>query len=267
MDSVAQQRSALLKAALEPTDEEKVVMRQCASDSFWYRALPLSVVLGAATRVLFARGVLKPSARFGIWPQYGGAVLLGYIIGKVSFIGEYKRRLEALPGASARIQWRQDAVRRILQSDTPAGSFDSSGIRSDFGSNIQPQTSVQGPNTNYSAPSQYEAPQAEGLDDYYRPSLDSPGADYRSSLETPAPAAQRSVSYKELREQNRANHGMAPRPGSDRFSNLGPPSPPSPSLAPSYQQPREPSQIGPSGDFDRTGTRKQTNKYGDVWEV
>ncbi|XP_048398588.1 OCIA domain-containing protein 2 isoform X2 [Stegostoma tigrinum] len=50
---------------------EKVgkIIRECKSESFWYRALPLSLASMLATQGLLYKGILSPSKRFGSIPK------------------------------------------------------------------------------------------------------------------------------------------------------------------------------------------------------
>ena len=62
--------------------EEIAISRQCQSDSFWQRALPLSLVFGASVRLAGISGVLK-NPTFG---KVFAAGLVGFGLGKVSYI-------------------------------------------------------------------------------------------------------------------------------------------------------------------------------------
>ena len=59
----------------EMTEEERRVFRECQTESFWYRAMPLAVGAGLITQMLISRGALTTSTRFGslpkVWQMYG----------------------------------------------------------------------------------------------------------------------------------------------------------------------------------------------------
>ncbi|KAJ8277119.1 hypothetical protein GJAV_G00071670 [Gymnothorax javanicus] len=55
------------------------VIKECQEESFWYRALPLSLTSLAVTGALLYRGVLLPNKRFGPFPKLAVAGILGFI--------------------------------------------------------------------------------------------------------------------------------------------------------------------------------------------
>ena len=69
------------KQMMEFSMEEIAVSRQCQSESFWYRALPLGVALSAVVQVAGKMGWAKYS--FG---KAFAAGLLGFGIGKLSYV-------------------------------------------------------------------------------------------------------------------------------------------------------------------------------------
>ena len=62
--------------------EEIAISRQCQSESFWQRALPISLVFGASVRLAGIWGILK-NPTFG---KVFAAGMVGFGIGKVSYI-------------------------------------------------------------------------------------------------------------------------------------------------------------------------------------
>ncbi|KAM7009024.1 OCIA domain-containing protein 1 [Tautogolabrus adspersus] len=83
-----------------PTEEEKMVFRECNNESFWYRSVPFSVVSMAVTQALVARGTLTGSPRFGTLPKVAFAGFCGYLAGKMSYMKtcqEKFKRLENSP--------------------------------------------------------------------------------------------------------------------------------------------------------------------------
>ncbi|KAI1886609.1 hypothetical protein AGOR_G00197570 [Albula goreensis] len=50
-------------------DQVRAIFRECQEESFWYRALPLSLGGLAVTGALLYNGVLVPSKRFGPFPK------------------------------------------------------------------------------------------------------------------------------------------------------------------------------------------------------
>uniref|UniRef100_A0A3Q4AU62 OCIA domain-containing protein n=1 Tax=Mola mola TaxID=94237 RepID=A0A3Q4AU62_MOLML len=66
-------------------DDLKKVWKECQDESFWYRALPLSLGSMAVTGGLIYNGVWKASKRFGPFPKLAVAGILGFAVGKASY--------------------------------------------------------------------------------------------------------------------------------------------------------------------------------------
>jgi len=73
------------QAASPISDEERAVIQECQSESFWYRSLPISGVLAASAHLAVQRGVLRPSASYGSGPKVILASIVGYFAGKFSY--------------------------------------------------------------------------------------------------------------------------------------------------------------------------------------
>lgn len=77
-------------------EDVRKVWRECQEESFWYRALPLSVTSMAVTGGLIYNGVWKSSARFGPFPKLAVAGLLGFAVGKASYVGTCRSKFQEL---------------------------------------------------------------------------------------------------------------------------------------------------------------------------
>ena len=66
--------------------EEKRVMESCNSDSFFYRSLPFGAFLGTLAHLGVKNGYLRPSLNYGSGPKAVLAGLVGYFLGKASYI-------------------------------------------------------------------------------------------------------------------------------------------------------------------------------------
>ncbi|XP_068124451.1 OCIA domain-containing protein 2 isoform X2 [Hyperolius riggenbachi] len=73
-------------------DEMRKIMKECKEESFWYRALPLSLGSMIATQGLVSSGYLTANKRFGSLPKLALAGVLGFMIGKVSYIGTCQKK-------------------------------------------------------------------------------------------------------------------------------------------------------------------------------
>ncbi|TSN30183.1 DCN1-like protein 4 [Bagarius yarrelli] len=77
-------------------DEVKHIWKECQQESFWYRALPLSLGSMAVTGGLLYNGIWKQSKRFGPFPKLALAGLVGYAVGKASYLGACKEKFQKL---------------------------------------------------------------------------------------------------------------------------------------------------------------------------
>uniref|UniRef100_UPI0037E8AD5D OCIA domain-containing protein 2 n=1 Tax=Semicossyphus pulcher TaxID=241346 RepID=UPI0037E8AD5D len=77
-------------------DDLKKVWKECQNESFWYRALPLSLGSMAVTGGLIYNGVWKSSMRFGPFPKLAVAGILGFAVGKASYVGTCRSRFQEL---------------------------------------------------------------------------------------------------------------------------------------------------------------------------
>ncbi|KAL6486096.1 hypothetical protein MHYP_G00054880 [Metynnis hypsauchen] len=77
-------------------EDVRRVWKECQEESFWYRALPLSLGSMAVTGGLIYNGVWKQSKKFGPFPKLALAGILGYAIGKASYIGTCREKFQKL---------------------------------------------------------------------------------------------------------------------------------------------------------------------------
>uniref|UniRef100_A0A8D1L8G3 OCIA domain containing 2 n=1 Tax=Sus scrofa TaxID=9823 RepID=A0A8D1L8G3_PIG len=62
------------------------IIRECQEESFWKRALPFSLVSMLITQGLVHQGYLAANPRFGSLPKVALAGILGFGLGKASYI-------------------------------------------------------------------------------------------------------------------------------------------------------------------------------------
>ncbi|XP_053559952.1 OCIA domain-containing protein 1 [Bombina bombina] len=79
-----------------PTEDERRTFRECNSESFWYRSLPVSAVSMILTQGLISRGLLTSSSRFGSLPKVAFAGFCGYIAGKISYMKTCQEKFKKL---------------------------------------------------------------------------------------------------------------------------------------------------------------------------
>lgn len=62
------------------------IIRECQEESFWKRALPFSLISMLVTQGLVHQGYLAANPRFGSLPKVALAGILGFGLGKASYI-------------------------------------------------------------------------------------------------------------------------------------------------------------------------------------
>nr|XP_020645324.1 OCIA domain-containing protein 2 [Pogona vitticeps]XP_020645325.1 OCIA domain-containing protein 2 [Pogona vitticeps]XP_020645327.1 OCIA domain-containing protein 2 [Pogona vitticeps]XP_020645328.1 OCIA domain-containing protein 2 [Pogona vitticeps] len=77
------------------TEEIAKIRKQCREESFWYRALPLSLGSMLVVQGLVANGILKPNPRLGPFPKMALAGVLGYAVGTMSYIRICMKKFES----------------------------------------------------------------------------------------------------------------------------------------------------------------------------
>ncbi|KAL9852184.1 OCIA domain-containing protein 2 [Geothlypis trichas] len=72
------------------------IIKECKQESFWYRALPLSLGSMLVTQGLISKGIFSASPRFGPFPKMAIAGILGFAIGKMSYMGECQKKFHKM---------------------------------------------------------------------------------------------------------------------------------------------------------------------------
>jgi len=67
------------------TDEERLVIRECIKEAFWYRSLPLGIVTSFFVQAGAKSGRIR-TTRYGAWPIVLGAGSFAYVVGKLTYI-------------------------------------------------------------------------------------------------------------------------------------------------------------------------------------
>ena len=218
------------------SQDEMRVLRECNSESFYRRSVPISSALMAGTLYMIRTGRLQPGKRFGVVPKVAVAGIVGYFIGKVSYMDTCKEKLMALPNSE---------IGRMLRKQRSGGSVTEPGF-AELAESPTEEPADGGRDTSrqdWSLP-----PRTEGLDDYYRPTVDTPGATGPLTTDD-IPPAQSFTTYEELRRQNRAEVEQRMRRGAyDQ---------PPPERQERRPIPQPPPAAPASG---------ASNQYGDVWD-
>ncbi|XP_025889349.1 OCIA domain-containing protein 2 [Nothoprocta perdicaria] len=72
------------------------IREECRRESFWYRALPLSLGSMLVTQSLVSKGIFSANPRLGSLPKMTIAGILGFAIGKMSYIGECQKKFQKI---------------------------------------------------------------------------------------------------------------------------------------------------------------------------
>uniref|UniRef100_A0A8C8FLC4 OCIA domain-containing protein n=1 Tax=Oncorhynchus tshawytscha TaxID=74940 RepID=A0A8C8FLC4_ONCTS len=75
-------------------DDVRQIWKDCKEESFWYRALPLSLGSMAVTGGLIYKGVWSASKRLGPFPKLAAAGVLGYAVGKASYVTTCRNKFQ-----------------------------------------------------------------------------------------------------------------------------------------------------------------------------
>ncbi|XP_073975189.1 OCIA domain-containing protein asrij [Rhodnius prolixus] len=239
--------------------EELRVLEQCNRESFYQRCIPLATILGISTYYGVKTGSLLPNPRFGPTPKVFGAIVVGYLIGKLSYQGKCAEKLMALPNSrlGAMLRNKKAGKHGPLQDPLETEHPDPNTLygkvpSSDFYSDVK-QKSYMDIDT--------DRPNVAGLDDTFRPNVDDglpPGFGPASLKEEELPPqTSHSTTYEELRRKNREEYEL--KKTKPYRGVLSPDEVPGALETRDYAQPNDP---WPKP----TEKRKTTNKYGDVFE-
>ncbi|XP_045783727.1 OCIA domain-containing protein 1-like isoform X2 [Maniola jurtina] len=98
-DGAASGPARLNPAQYKFSQDELRVLKECNTESFYQRSLPLGTGFGLAAFFGVQGGHLKPNPRFGAFPKVTLAVIVGYFLGKLSYQQACAEKLMALPGS------------------------------------------------------------------------------------------------------------------------------------------------------------------------
>ncbi|XP_054846588.1 OCIA domain-containing protein 2 isoform X2 [Eublepharis macularius] len=72
------------------------IRQQCKEESFWYRALPLSLGSMLVVQGLVANGTFKANPRSGALPKMALAGAMGFAVGTMSYIRTCQKKFESI---------------------------------------------------------------------------------------------------------------------------------------------------------------------------
>uniref|UniRef100_A0A1B0A9I3 OCIA domain-containing protein n=1 Tax=Glossina pallidipes TaxID=7398 RepID=A0A1B0A9I3_GLOPL len=234
------------------SSDELRILRECNLESFYQRSLPLGTALGLAAYFGVKQGYLTPNIRYGAVPKVMVGVLLGYFVGKFSYQQRCAEKIMLLPNSRLGELLRQRQNQSGFSSLKTDSQLGVGMTLSPFASNagdiysdehLQPAGKGNALNLDME-----NRPTYAGLDDTYRPTLDSAA---QIDPDIPLEPVKPGMTYEELRQRNREEYEK---------KQQNPLSSPLPSNAPLVV--REPKTTPPEDPVKRV----RTNKYGDPLE-
>lgn len=181
--------------------EELAVLKECDMEAMIQRSIPLGTGFGVATWAAVQRGFLSQSPKFGAGPKVLAAVITGYFLGKLSYQQQCAEKIMRLPNSRLAEALRRRKNGEFFEKFTPDGGLSlapfssATDVYTDENMKAHPQNSLD---------IDVDRPANFGLDDTYRPSLDSPERNFNDNL--PLEPPKNSVTYEELRRQNREDY-------------------------------------------------------------
>ncbi|XP_053961974.1 OCIA domain-containing protein 1 [Anastrepha ludens] len=242
------------------TAEELKALRECNSESFFQRSLPLGTALGVGAYLAVKNGFLQPNFKYGAVPKVMVGVIIGYFVGKFSYQQKCAEKLMRLPnsrlGELLKQRRENGGVMSRLSPDQGMGLGLALSPFNSTGANVNEDQANEFARSNALNLDVESRPSIAGLDDIYRPSLDNPTTFYET--EVPIDQAKHGMSYEELRKKNREEFEKKQQ---NPFSRPLPPN------APVVIREKEPSKTPFSSEFNppSTSTKNHKNKYGDTW--
>lgn len=94
------------------TDEEILIYSACLHNAIYFRAVPLSALLGGIVLMGMQKGRIKMSSKYGIWPKVAPALLAGFSLGII--INSYscgEQFLNELPDSQTSKKLLSDAAK------------------------------------------------------------------------------------------------------------------------------------------------------------
>lgn len=181
--------------------EELAVLKECDMEAMIQRSIPLGTGFGVATWAAVQRGFLSSSPKFGAGPKVLAAVVTGYFLGKLSYQTQCAEKIMRLPNSRLAEALRRRRGGEFFESFSPSGGVSLAPFSS--ATDVYTDENMKEKHQN-SLDIDVDRPSNSGLDDTFRPSLDSPDRNFNDNL--PLEPPKNSVTYEELRRKNREDY-------------------------------------------------------------
>lgn len=231
------------------SSEELRVLKECNSESFFKRSLPMGTAFGVSVYMAVKNGMLKGNPKYGAIPKVIAAVTVGYFMGKFSYQQPCAEKIMRLPNSRLAEILRAKKKGGFIENITPDQGFGAALSLAPFSTPSDQYSDVKDRSTSLNLDT--ERPSHSGLDDTYRPNLDTPGNNFEE-VDLPLEPPKHQTTYDELRQRNREEY--VKKQQNPLYRPVPPDTPPVTRAAPertAYDEPMP--------------ARKPKNKYGDEW--
>lgn len=181
--------------------EEIRVLKECDSEALVQRSIPLSTGFGILTWAAVQRGFLSPSVKYGAVPKVAAAVVFGFFLGKLSYQTQCAEKIMRIPDSRLAQALRLKKKGAFYENFGADGSLSVAPFSSS--TDVYTDENMKSHQQN-SLDLDVDRPANFGLDDTFRPNLDSPDRSFNDNLPLEPPKS--STSYEELRRKNREQY-------------------------------------------------------------
>ncbi|XP_020797942.1 OCIA domain-containing protein 1 [Drosophila serrata] len=232
------------------TAEEVKALRECNTESFFQRSLPFGTGLGLLAYFGVKNGYLQGNGKYGAVPKVVMGVILGYFVGKFSYQQKCAEKIMRLPNSQLGEMLRQrrqggGVISTITPDENLGRAFTLAPFTPSSADVYSDEAYQPGRSTALNLDTE-SRPTMSGLDDIYRPTLDSAAM---LDTELPLEPAKPGQSYEDLRRRNREEYLK------HQQSPYSKPYEPPTAL---QQRPVQAAPLDPAAGGKR-------NKYGDSW--
>lgn len=230
--------------------EEMAALKECDVEALVQRSIPLGTIFGVGTWAAVQRGFLQKGGFGGTGAKIFAASMAGYFLGKLSYQQRCAEKLMRLPNSRLGDALRRRKKGEFFETFTQDGGLSMAPFSS--ATDVYTDENLKSSSQNNSLDIDTDRPANFGLDDTYRPSVDSPDRSFNDNLPLEPPKTQQS--YEELRRRNREDYE---RRMSTPFNRQQQPLPREDAPSVYRAQPER------DESFQQGGAK---NKYGDVWK-
>ncbi|EDW08373.1 OCIA domain-containing protein 1 [Drosophila mojavensis] len=232
------------------SQEELKALRECNQESFVQRSLPFGTGLGLLAYFGVKNGYIQGNGKYGAVPKVVLGVILGYFVGKFSYQQKCAEKIMRLPnsrlGELLRQRRQGGGVISTITPDENLGRAFTLAPFSPSSADVYTDEAYQPKRSTALNLDTESRPTLAGLDDIYRPTLDS---NTMVDTDLPLEPAKPGESYEDLRRKNREEYAKHQQSAYSR--------PYEPIPQQQQQQPQRPLAQEP--------VQGRKNKYGDSW--